>query len=118
MPKIIFRPNPTPPPFPPPGPVYPANSLKITPYPFESGDECYFEIFNLQQIDDHKNVILKCNVPSEGGSVEIFSMSIDGSPIITSFNGQIDFETADISSFFVEVTKNDDSTYEIPLTLV
>lgn len=118
MPKIIFRPNPTPPPFPPPGPVYPANSLKITPYPFESGEKCHFEIFNLQQIDDHKKVLLECYVPSEGGASTIYDLSIDGSPIVTSFATSIDFESADISSFFVEVTKNDDSTYTIPLTLV
>lgn len=118
MPKIIFRPNPTPPPFPPPGPVYPANSLKITPYPFVMGQECQLKIFNLQEIDDHKTVDLKCNIPSEGGTSMIERLSYNGSPIETSIVADFPVDSPEISSYYIEVTKNDDSTYNIPLTLV
>lgn len=118
MPKIIYRPNPTPPPFPPPGPVYPTNSLKITPYPFGSGDECKFEIFNLQEISDHKRVNLVCSLQSEEYTSVLENMSFNGSPIITSFEIIVDYDSTEISSYFVQVTKNDNSTYNIPLTLV
>lgn len=118
MPKIIFRPNPTPPPFPPPGPVYPANSLKITPYPFNEGEECRFDIFNLQEIDDHKKVDLFATIPSEGGAYSIDNLSTDGSPIIKSVVTDLYVDSTLISNYYIEVTKNDDSTYTIPLTLV
>ena len=42
MPKIMFRPNPTPPPFVPPTPVPTDNLLQITPYPFEADEEFSF----------------------------------------------------------------------------
>lgn len=39
MPKIIFRPNPTPPPFVPPTPVPTENLVSISPYPFGDYDQ-------------------------------------------------------------------------------
>lgn len=50
MPKIMFRPNPTPPPFVPPGPSYDKEvHFIVRPYPYEYGDsvDVTFEMFNL-----------------------------------------------------------------------
>lgn len=50
MPKIMYRPNPTPPPFVPPVPSYDTEvHFIINPYPYENGDTVYlvFEMFNL-----------------------------------------------------------------------
>lgn len=118
MPKIIFRPNPTPPPFPPPGPVEPSNLLKITPYPFGPEDVCDVEIINLQEINDHKQVAFFINNPSVGGSMLLEVLSNDGSPIRTSFEAGMGFDSTEIVSYFIEVTKTDDSKYTIPLSLV
>lgn len=54
MPKIIFRPNPTPPPFVPPTPPTPPEiqplHIKITPYPFDGGQTIQV-VANLQGLD-------------------------------------------------------------------
>ena len=67
MPKVIFRPAPTPPPFPPPTPSYDTNStIKISPFPFETGDDVEFQLpslkvpnylyFIISQLDPDSNV--------------------------------------------------------------
>ena len=118
MPKIIFRPNPVPPPFPPPGPIYPSNSLKITPYPFEPITDCKCDIINLQEITDHKEVSLFLHLLEQEGKSSVQTLSSGGSPIETSFEAVMDYNSTEIDLFFIEVIKNDDSTYTIPLTLV
>lgn len=50
MPKIMFRPNPTPPPFVPPEPSYDTEvHFIVRPFPYENGDpvNLTFEMFNL-----------------------------------------------------------------------
>ena len=48
MPKVIFRPNPVPPPFPPPTPSYDTTStIKVYPFPFESGSDTSFQLPSL-----------------------------------------------------------------------
>lgn len=118
MPKIIFRPNPVPPPFPPPEPVYPANSLKITPYPFDQFELCNFNIIKLQEINNFKRAILKYKKKSMGGDVIFNVLSTEGSPIITSFSKNINDSSTNIDYFYIEVAKNDDTLFQIPLNLV
>lgn len=118
MPKIVYRPNPTPPPFPPPSPVYPANSLKITPYPFEAYNSCNFNIINLQEINDSKSVNLLYTRKTTGEEVTFEVLSLQGSTIKTSFEKIILDNSDNIVSFFVSVTPNEGKTYNIPLTLV
>ena len=118
MPKVIFRPNPTPPPFVPPPPTPTDNLLQITPYPFRADEEFYYKIFNLQQIEDHKLVEFQCHVSSSAEISTIGYLSIDGSPIVTEGVSDINHPSSDLESFSIKVTKNDNSTYRIPLTLV
>lgn len=47
MPKIIFRPAPTPPPFVPPTPPAIENSIHITPYPFDEDTAITIKLSNL-----------------------------------------------------------------------
>ena len=42
MPKIIFRPNPTPPPFVPPTPPTPQSTIRFATYPFDEGANTYY----------------------------------------------------------------------------
>ena len=42
MPKIIFRPNPTPPPFVPPTPPTPQSTIRFATYPVEVGENSYY----------------------------------------------------------------------------
>lgn len=52
MPKIMFRPNPVPPPFTPPAPSYDTTStIKLFPFPFENGDAVRLELPSLNVPD-------------------------------------------------------------------
>ena len=118
MPKIMFRPNPVPPPFPPPEPVYPKNSLKITPYPFEENISCNFNIINLQEINDYIQVNFVYTRIKTGEEVILEILNSDGSTIKTSFEKIIFDSSKNIGSYFVSVVPNDYKTYNIPLELV
>ena len=49
MPKIIYRPNPTPPPFVPPVPPVPSGPyMTIAPFPFDSNTPITSKIFNVE----------------------------------------------------------------------
>ena len=63
MPKVMFRPNPTPPPFVPPTPPEPTNIVVLSKYPFEKGEPVlvYF-----------KNVEVP---PAEANTFDIYSNS-------------------------------------------
>lgn len=63
MPKIMYRPNPVPPPFVPPTPPAPVPSVSINPYPFEADEEI---------IATFENVI----VPESANLVEFFGFNV------------------------------------------
>lgn len=61
MPKIMFRPAPTPPPFVPPTPPVIENSIQITPYPFNEDTAITIKLSNL-------------NLPQTSTQFEVFGI--------------------------------------------
>ena len=48
MPKVMFRPNPTPPPFVPPTPPEPTNIVVLSKYPFEAYESVFVYFKNME----------------------------------------------------------------------
>lgn len=74
MPKIIFRPNPTPPPFDPPTPPVQNPSVFFTPYPFETDELLHAVLTNLDLPED-------INIVEVDGYVEAWNDWSSGSNI-------------------------------------
>ena len=66
MPKVIFRPNPTPPPFVPPTPPIDEDSVKFNPSSFSEGQTINATVFNIVAIEEHDSLCLSFTVPSIG----------------------------------------------------
>lgn len=58
MPKVIFRPNPIPPPFVPPTPPIDEDSVKFNPSSFSEGQTINATVFNIVAIEEHDSVRL------------------------------------------------------------
>lgn len=56
MPKIMFRPNPTPPPFVPPTPPIDQDSVKFNPSSFSEGQTINATVFNISSPEDHDSI--------------------------------------------------------------
>lgn len=118
MPKIIFRPNPTPPPFVPPTPVYPANSIKLSPFPFNAEQNVDACIYNLTLPSGYDTYFLCYYVPAEDYYSHM--VEIDYETLIKewSFSIYVEHDSTDISGFFVECNKDGEEPYNFPLTFV
>lgn len=116
MPKIMFRPAPTPPPFVPPTPPAIENSIHFTPYPFDEETAITIKLSNL-------------NVPQSPGRYEVFGVDefgedagfdatfayndiVQGEVIIQGYSGP--HSSLNLSSYIIVV--NDD--LRVNLTLV
>lgn len=58
MPKVIFRPNATPPPFVPPTPPIDEDSVKFTPSSFSEGQTINATLYNVSLSEDHDSFSL------------------------------------------------------------
>lgn len=56
MPKIMFRPNATPPPFVPPTPPINKDSVKFNPSSFSEGQTINATVFNIESPEDHDSL--------------------------------------------------------------
>ena len=60
MPKIMYRPNPTPPPFVPPVPPVPTGPyMTISPFPFDSNTPVTSKIFNVEVPAESSSMLLQ-----------------------------------------------------------
>ncbi len=118
MPKIMFRPNPTPPPFVPPTPVYPTNSIELSPFPFNAKQNVDACIHNLTLPSGYDEYYLCYYVPAEDYHPRL--VEIDYQPIIEewSFSIYVEHDSTDISGIFVECDKGEEEPYYFPLTIV
>lgn len=115
MPKIIFRPAPTPPPFVPPTPVPTENIIHLNPRQFSYSDvvSCYFE--NLVNVPEHDVVEFRqYSEPNEEfyiyGSIDLESIS-QSSP----YQFTADYSSAETTYFYLVFFKGDDNVGSIIL---
>ena len=118
MPKIIFRPNPTPPPFPPPTPAPTENLVHITPYPFNSGDTLQVSLSNLQPFSGYLTVEFGFFSTSEGDIVVSDVIAQDGEPIPTNFEQYTGYPSNDVEYFVLNVVMQQGFDNFIRLNLV
>ena len=102
MPKIIFRPNPTPPPFDPPTPPVQNPSVFFNPYPFEPDTPIHAVLTNL-------TLPSETNVFSFEGYVEqwqdvtaLGTYQVSGSPSTIEVDGAFEASSAQISRYYLE----------------
>lgn len=92
MPKIMYRPNPVPPPFEPPTPVYPENSISFSPTSFVEGQNVTASIHKVVTSPETTKVKLVLNnseigtqifdeLPVEPNYIENLSI-----PFVSEFN--------------------------------
>lgn len=92
MPKVIFRPNPVPPPFTPPTPSYDTTStIKFDSFPFISGADVGFELPSLN-VPNYTEFII-CQLNPDTGFYAAMSDMIGGDvsqPLVSSFTAEND----------------------------
>lgn len=99
MPKIMYRPNPTPPPFVPPTPIYPENSISFSPTTFNVGQNVVATIHKVVTSQETTKIMLVLNNQTSG--VQTFEdIPVDPNyieevavPFVSEFNFD-DFEDA------------------------
>lgn len=69
MPKVIFRPNPTPPPFVPPTPIYPENSISFSPATFNIGQSVVATIHKVVTTPETTKIRLVLNNTTAGAQI-------------------------------------------------
>ncbi len=92
MPKVIFRPNPTPPPFVPPTPIYPENSISFSPATFNIGQSVVATIHKVVTTPETTKIELYFNI-GESGVQKIEEISVEPNyidnvvvPFVAEFN--------------------------------
>lgn len=103
MPKIIFRPNPTPPPFVPPTPEPTENLVHINPYPFNEGDSLQVTLSNLAPFSGYIEVEFGMDVPDIGGFVSCGTIAQTGEPIPSNFSVFADCDSDEVENFVLNV---------------
>ena len=118
MPKIMFRPAPTPPPFVPPTPVPTENLIHINPYPFNEGDSLQVTLSNLAPFSGYIVVEFGMFVPYEGDVVIYGTIAQAGEPIPTNFNVDIDYSSEEIDYYVLNVIMQQGVNNFIRLNLI
>lgn len=118
MPKIIFRPNPTPPPFVPPTPGPTENLTHISPYPFDQQQDLQVSLSNLQPISGYSSVEFGMYVESEGGYIIAGEIAQQDEPIPTNFTIITDYSSDEIEYFFLYVIMQSGVNSYVRLNLV
>lgn len=103
MPKIMFRPNPTPPPFVPPTPGPTENLIHISPYPFDQQQNLQVSLSNLQPFSGYIVVEFGMYIESEGGIVIVDTIARQDEPIPTNFTFLTEYSSDEIEYFVLNV---------------
>lgn len=118
MPKIMFRPAPTPPPFVPPGPAPTENLIHITPYPFEEQETIQVALSNLQSLPNYTIVEFGGFSKQEDDFVIFSSIAESGEPIPTNFSVTVYYPSIDIDYFILHVIDEQSVVTNVRLNLV
>lgn len=118
MPKIIFRPNPTPPPFVPPTPEPTENLVHINPYPFSYGDTLQVSLSNLAPFSGYIEVEFGMDIPGEGAFVSCGVIAQIGEPIPSNFSVFTDYNSNEVEYFALNVVMQEGASNFIRLNLI
>lgn len=120
MPKIIFRPNPVPPPFPPPTPIYPENSISFSPMPFNVGQNVVGTFHKVLVPEGHTIFQVRLNLP-EGKYPKGYQSTPVSNITDLNFDGKTiqfvsEFSSSDLVSVILETGIPGEMSGEIELT--
>lgn len=118
MPKIIFRPNPSPPPFPPPSPSYPDNSISFSPMPFIEGQNVVATLhkFTLGDTIGERTLSLSNDITG--------SQNISNIPVVPGYNDNVsiqfvsEFDSDKIGTAIIEFYNGSEYETELELDIV
>lgn len=118
MPKIIFRPNPTPPPFVPPTPPVIVNGVQITPYPFEESQIISCRLVNVTPPADFDSCEFCQLYDNSGQYITIADASDDEGHLMESFTAYPELSSSETFGFVLLFYKDFAEVQRIILTLV
>lgn len=114
MPKIMFRPNPTPPPFVPPTPPEPTNVIVFSKYPFEAQEPVfvYFENVEVPQAGSYAFDIYD-NVQQGWSTIDEFYTSLpdESNP----YEAYFELDSSDIGGYRLQCFVDGELIGTVPL---
>lgn len=99
MPKIIFRPNPTPPPFVPPTPPVQNPSVFFNPYPFEPDTPIHVVLTNLDLPANTNKICLQGYVEAWDDWAMFNNVDIEIGQTTVEFDSAVEASSAQISRY-------------------
>lgn len=117
MPKVTFRPNPTPPPFVPPEPLFPNDSIEFQPYPFSQDSNVYGVLHNIK--DNIPMISASIYIDYRGIGVKFTQLELQGPTTLNGFRFLIDYpqDSNLIESVFIDCEDENEETYYFQLNV-